>query len=50
LFNTLYIYMNGSVELVKSPYLPGDIVLNITKMVVEVKEIQIQVMLCPRVE
>jgi len=37
LFNTLYIYMNGSVELVKSPYLPGDIVLNITKMVVEVK-------------
>jgi|GEM_PF-1427874 len=37
LFNTLYIYKNGNVELVKSPYLPGDIVLNITKMVVEVK-------------
>jgi len=37
LFNTLYIYRNGSVELVKSPYLPGDLVLNITKMVVEVK-------------
>jgi len=37
LFNTLYIYRNGSVELVRSPYLPGDIVLNITKMVVEVK-------------
>ncbi|MFZ8783576.1 MAG: hypothetical protein ACO2OR_06310 [Desulfurococcaceae archaeon] len=37
MFNTLYIYRNGSVELVKSPYLPGDIVLNTTKMVVEVK-------------
>ena len=38
LFNTLYIYRNGSVELVKSPYLPGDLVLNITKMVVEVRK------------
>jgi hypothetical protein len=37
LFNTLYIYRNGNVELVRSPYIPGDIVLNITKMVVEVK-------------
>jgi len=37
LFNTLYIYRNGSVELVKSPYLPGDLVLSITRIVVEIK-------------
>jgi len=37
LFNTLYIYRNGSVELVKSPYLPGDLVLNITRIVAEIK-------------
>jgi hypothetical protein len=37
LFNTLYIYRNGSVELVKSPYLPGDLVLNMTRIVAEIK-------------
>jgi hypothetical protein len=37
LFNTLYIYRNGSVQLIKSPYLPGDIVLNITRIVAEIK-------------
>jgi hypothetical protein len=38
LLNTLYIYRNGSVELVKSPYLPGDLVLNMTRIVVEVRK------------
>ena len=37
LFNTLYIYRNGSVKLVKSPYLLGDLVLSITRIVVEIK-------------
>jgi hypothetical protein len=37
LLNTLYIYRNGSVELVKSPYLPGDLVLSITRIVAEIK-------------
>jgi len=38
LFNTLYVYRGGGVELVKQPYLPGDEVLNLTKIVAEVKK------------
>jgi len=38
LFNTLYIYRSGGVELVTQPYLPGDIVLNVTRAVAELKK------------
>jgi hypothetical protein len=38
LFNAPYIYRNGSVELVKAPHLLGDLVLNITRIVAEIKE------------
>jgi hypothetical protein len=38
LFHTLHIYRNGSVQLVNQPYLPGDLLLNITRIVAEVKK------------
>jgi len=37
LFNTLYIYRNGSKVLVDEPYIPGDEVLNVTYVAKEVR-------------
>jgi hypothetical protein len=38
LFHTLYIYRNGSVQLINQPYLPGELVLNITKTAIDIKK------------
>jgi len=38
LFNTLYIYRNGSKVLVNEPYIPGDEVLNVTYAAKEVRD------------
>ncbi len=38
LFHTLYIYKNGSIRLVNEPYLPGDLVLNVTKIAQGIKK------------
>jgi len=38
LFNTLYIYRNGSKVLVDEPYIPGDEVLNVTYAAKEVRD------------
>jgi hypothetical protein len=38
LFHTLYIYRNGSIQLINQPYLPGELVLNITKTAIDIKK------------
>jgi len=38
LFHTLYIYKNGSIELINEPYLSSDLVLNITELAASIKE------------